>query len=367
MICNNKKKILIIANNHVGLYQFRSELIEKLLQDYEVCISLPYGKFVDNLTEMGCKFIDTKMERRGTNPISDFLLFSKYVLIIQREKPDIVVTYTIKPNVYGGAACRVLGVPYILNITGLGTAFEKNGMIKKLVVFMYRYSCKNAKMIFFENEYNREVFVENGLASEKQTHRLNGAGVNVEKYNFTVLPENKITTFLFMGRIMAEKGIDELIAAMKKVRIEGYSAKLIVLGEYEEKYEDILKECSEEGWLEYYGYQEIVKPYIDQCDCFVLPSWHEGMANTILESAASGRPVITSNIPGCREAVKDGVSGYLVRAKDVDDLYNTLIKFIKLSYPERKEMGVQGRKYMEKLFDKKMIVKETIDCIEGVL
>lgn len=358
-------RIMILANNDVGLYQFRKELIEKLLLEHEVFISLPYGELVEPLKQMGCRFLETPVDRRGINPVTDLKLFGCYRRLLKQYKPKLVLTYTIKPNVYGGFACRLQGIPYGVNITGLGTAFEKGGLLKVIATTMNRMGCKKAKVVFFENEANRQFFIEEGIVKEKQTYLLNGAGVNLDKYQVSDYPAGEVTRFLFMGRVMAEKGIDELFGAMQKLVAEGIKCELDVLGGYEENYKEIIEKYEEEGWLHYHGYQKDVRPFIAGCHCFVLPSWHEGMANTNLESAASGRPVITSNIPGCREAVIDTRTGYLVERKNIDDLYRAMKKFSNLSYEERKAMGLAGRSHMEENFDKKQIVEKTLDGIFG--
>lgn len=353
-------KVMILANNDVGLYQFRKELIEELLKEHKVVISLPYGDFVKPLEDIGCNFIDTPVDRRGINPIKDLKLFFTYLKILRRVKPDLVITYTIKPNVYGGSACRFMKIPYAVNITGLGTAFENGGMLKKIVTVMNKVGCKKAKVVFFENEGNRQIFIQEKIVEESQTHRLNGAGVNLEKYEVAPYPGGEKVKFLFMGRIMAEKGIDELFEAMQHLVSDGINCELHLLGFYEENYKEKIEKYEAEGWLHYYGYQKDVRPYIEESHCFVLPSWHEGMANTNLECAAMGRPVITSKIHGCLEAVNEGGSGYLCQRQDADDLYQAMKKFSMLSYDERKAMGLAGRKRMEDIFDKKKVVKETL-------
>lgn len=354
-------KILVLANNDAGLYQFRKELLWELLKDHAVTISLPYGEMVEPLKNAGCKFIDTTVDRRGMNPVKDFSLFLRYMAILKREKPDLVITYTVKPNVYGGLACRLRKVPYAVNITGLGTAFQGHGMLRWLVKTLYRLGTSGAKVMFFENVGNQQVFLEEKLVKPEKTCLLSGAGVNLEHFQLLEYPqEEQGIRFLFVGRVMKEKGIDELFPAMQRLRDEGYPCSLDVLGGFEEDYAQKMKKYEEAGWLHYHGYQKDVRPFIAQSHCFVLPSWHEGMANTNLESAACGRPVITSDIHGCEEAVLDGVSGLLCRCKDAQSVYEAMKKFLHLSHEEKRQMGLAGRKHMEDVFDKRKVVAETI-------
>lgn len=354
-------KILILANNDVGLYQFRKELIAELLKDNQVTVSLPYGELVDELVKIGCKFVDTNVDRRGMNPLRDIKLLFKYVSLLKSEKPDLVITYTIKPNVYGGIVCRLSKIPYAVNITGLGTTFQGNGLLRKFVVLLYKLSLKKAKTVFFENSENMQIFLDEKICNKNQVCLLNGAGVNLEHYSSKEYPNNDTKTrFLFIGRVMQEKGIDELFAAMQKLHDDGFDCSLDVVGGFEEDYKERIDTYTQQGWLAYHGYQEDVRPFIENCHCFVLPSYHEGMANTNLECAASARPVITSNIHGCKEAVIDSVSGYLCEKQDVQSLYNAMCRFVKLSYEEKKQMGLCGRKHMKENFDKRKVVEMTI-------
>ena len=358
-------KILILANSSGGLYGFRKELIISLKKEHEVIAIVPIKNAKEELEAIGCEVIDVPLDRRGINPIIDAKLVLAYFKKIKKIKPDLVITYTIKPNIYGGIVCRLLRIPYAMNITGLGTAFERGGMLTKFVTTLYKCASQKARVLFFENSVNRDIFVNKNIVPVKKTYLLNGAGVNLEQYSVSKYPEGEIVKFLFIGRIMAEKGVNELFAAMKKLILSGMKAELHVLGLYEENYKSVIDMYEKEGWMHYHGFQKDVRPFIQDCHCFVLPSWHEGMANTNLECAASGRPVITSNIPGCLEAVKDGVTGYLIEKKNVDSLYYVMRKFMGLSYVEREEMGLAGRKHMEENFDKKNVVKETILHLVG--
>ena len=353
-------KVLILTNYDVGLYQFRKELIEALLKEHGVTISLPYGQLVEPLKEMGCTFVDTPVDRRGIDPVTDLKLLLRYRKLLRAEKPDLVITYTVKPNVYGGLACRMAKVPYAVNITGLGTAFQKQGLLRKLVVFLYKTGLKKAKVVFFENDANRQLFVEETIVPAEKCRLLNGAGVNLRRYACAPYPQGETIRFLFMGRVMKEKGVDELFDAMHRMYSRGHDCCLDVLGSYEEDYAEVIRKYEAEGWLRYHGYQTDVRPFIENAHCFVLPSYHEGMANTNLECAAMGRPLITSDIPGCREAVVEGETGFLCRAGDADSLYEAMERFLLLPWEQRRQMGLNGRAHMEAVFDKTKVVRTTM-------
>lgn len=355
------RKILILTNNSGGLYCFRRELIAELIKTNEVIASTPFDDKINELENMGCQLIQTEFERRGINPIKDLALLLTYDELIRAEKPDLVITYTIKPNIYGGMICRKRRIPYAVNITGLGTVFENQGYLRKLVVSMYRLALKKAGVVYFENSSNLQVLLSERILKIDQACLLNGAGVNLDYFSLQPYPQNSKLKFLFVGRIMREKGIDELFAAMKMLIEDGVNCSLDVLGGFDEDYSRTIKEYEEEGWLKYHGYQTDVRPFIRDCDCFVLPSWHEGMANTNLECAASGRPVITSNISGCKEAVIDGVSGLLCKPKDADSLYEAMKRMINISRSGRQAMGMAGRKHMEEIFDKRKVVEQTVE------
>lgn len=353
-------KVLIAANCNIGLYLFRKELIETLLKDHQVLISVPYGQMVEPLQEAGCTFIDTPVDRRGVNPIKDFSLLRQYQKMLKQHKPDLVVTYTIKPNIYGCLACRWKKIPYAVNITGLGTAFQNKGILRSLVTFLYRTALKKAKVVFFENDANRQLFINEKIVAKNKTVLLNGAGVNLEHYSYQPYPETEPVRFLFVGRVMKEKGVDELFAAMERLRAEGTACTLDVVGGYEEDYAEVIRSHEEKGWLRYHGYQKDVRPFVANAHCFVLPSYHEGMANTNLECASMGRPLITSNIPGCKEAVIENKSGFLCSTKTVDSLYDAMRRFLALTQEERIAMGKAGRKHMEEVFDKRLVVEKTV-------
>lgn len=359
-------KIVILANNSGGLYDFRGMLMSELISRGDTVIALtPFDDRIDELKALGIKLIETLINRRGINPTEDFKLFRNYKKLLKDLTPDLVITYTIKPNVYGGLACRLLKIPYAANITGLGAAFQGEGILRKLVTLMYRVGLKKAKTVFFENAENLRIFIDEKIVKEEKTCLLNGAGVNLERFQAAEYPsDEKTIRFLFVGRVMKEKGIDELFKAMQLLREDGINCVLDVVGGCEEDYSDKLKRCENEGWLNYHGYQKDVRPFIAAAHCFVLPSWHEGMANTNLECAAMARPVITSNIHGCLESVEDGVTGFLCEKQNPESLYKVMKRFVELPYEHRRDMGLAGRKRMEDIFDKRKVVAETISYIK---
>lgn len=359
-------KVLFLANDPSGLYDFRKELIAKIIEKgNEVLTSYPDtdSEYAEKIESLGCKIIDTNVDRRGINPIKDIKLIFEYIRIVSKEKPDYIITYTIKPNIYGAFVSRILHKKYFCNITGLGSAFQNDGILKRLVVLLYKFALKKVSTVFFENCENMQIFIDLGIVPENKCKLLNGAGVNLDDFPYIEYPvESNMTKFLFMGRVMAEKGVNELFDAMKRLFDEGYKFELDILGYYEEKYyEDIVNKYIEEGWLNFHGFVQDVKPFIKETNCSVLPSWHEGMANTNLECAASGRPIITTNIHGCLESVVENKSGYLVEKKNADSLYECLKSFIELSYSEKIEMGKQARIHMENTFDKSIVVNETVE------
>ncbi len=360
-------RILILANSDIGLYKFRKELIEALLSlKHEVYISLPQGEFIDRLVEMGCHFIETEISRHGVNPITDFLLYMKYKSMLKEIKPEIVFTYTIKPNVYGGMACQACRVPYLANVTGLGTSIQNGGILSKISLMMYKKGLKGAKRVFFQNSENHRFMTENGIVTSPTTI-LPGSGVNLEQYAYAEYPsEENGFHFLFVGRIMKDKGIDELLAAAKEIKSIYSNIVFDVVGGYDGPYENIIKKAHDEGIVQYHGSQSDVRPFYRACHCVVLPSYHEGMANVLLEGAATGRPLITTNIPGCREVVEDGVNGFLCESKNEQSLYTTILNMLNANYVERENMGRQSRKLIEKKFDRHVIIQKYFDDIKSL-
>ncbi|MBO7361169.1 MAG: glycosyltransferase family 4 protein [Clostridia bacterium] len=365
--------IIFVGNYSLGMYRFRGDLISALLAaGQRVTVLLPDAEYADEIKSLGASLVMTPMDRRGMNPFRDLSLLSFYKKTFRELRPDAVVTYTIKPNIYAGRAAASLGIPFVANITGLGTAFEKPGPLRTLVTLMYRSSLKRAGRVFFENSVNRQIFIERRIVREEQTVLLGGAGVNTEVFPlqpFSVRDKTDDSRFrfLFIGRVMREKGIDELLRAMRILRDRGVGCVLDIVGITEEDYKAEFAEASAEGWLCDRGFQKDVRPFIAGCDCFVLPSWHEGMANTNLEASSSGRPVITTDIPGCREEVVPGITGWLVPPKDAGALADAMEQAARLDAEKLRAMGREGRRYVTEHFDKRAVVAETVGVINELI
>lgn len=362
-----KKRVLILANNASGLYDFRNELLLRLLKEYEVHVSLPDAEEVPEIEGEGCIVHHTFLERRGMNPVKDSKLMIKYLKLMGEVKPDVVLTYTIKPNIYGSLCCRIKKIPYIVNITGLGSAFENDGMLRKLVVFLYKTALKKARCVFFQNVKNKDIFDEFGIKGKK-VRLVPGSGVNLDRHAFEAYPsEDEPIRLVFVGRIMKEKGIDELLYAAQKIKQEFPKVVFQLVGSYEDDYKDIVEKLQQNNIVEFIGYQKIIHPFYKKASAAVMPSYHEGMSNVVLESAATGRPVLASDIPGCREGFDDGVTGIGFVPRDKQAFYEAVKRFLNLSYEEKKKMGENARKKIEKEFDRKIVVESYIEEIEKII
>lgn len=353
----NCMRVLILANYDAGLYKFRRELLETLVKRYEVFFCVPDGEYVERIKAIGCRYVPCDLlDRHGTNPLAELKLLMLYKTYIKDLAPDVVLTYTVKPNIYGGMACAAMGVPNIANVTGLGTAVENPGAIQKVVISLYRYGLRKARKVFFQNAENRDFMLKRHLV-RGATSLLPGSGVNLTQFQLVEYPaeDNKIV-FLTIGRIMRDKGTDELLAAASQIKEKYANVTFRLLGFYDGDYKEKVDAAVKEGIVEYLGQKDDVHDYIKNSHATIHPSYHEGMSNVLLESAATGRPVLASNIPGCREAFDEGVSGIGFEPKNVADLVRAIERFIKLPYEQKAAMGRAGRTKMEREFDRNIVV-----------
>ena len=356
-------KILIITNHSYMLYRFRKELIQSMMQECEVVLSMPFVGHEEDFQAMGLRCINTEVDRRGINPRTDLKLFAAYRRLLKQENPDMVITYSIKPNIYAGLACSMAGIPFCANVQGLGTAFQRKGLAQ-LVTLMYKAALGKAKTVFFENQGSAREFLNRRIIPENKITLLSGAGINLKEHPCMPYPENKAFHFLYLGRIMKEKGIDELFSAMRRLHDElGGQVVLDLVGFFDDDYESEVNQMVADGIAVFHGFRSDPRPYYVATDCVVLPSYHEGLSNVLLEAAATGRPVITSNIHGCKEAVDDGKTGLLCNARDVDDLHEKMRQMVRTLREERITMGNAARVKMEQEFEKSLIVDKTLQAI----
>lgn len=356
-------KILIITNHSYMLYRFRKELIQALMQDHEVVLSMPFVGHEDDFQAMGVRCIHTEVDRRGINPKTDLALFQEYRRLLKQERPDFVITYSIKPNIYAGIACTMAGIPFCANVQGLGTAFQRKGLAQ-LVTILYKTALMKAKTVFFENQGNAREFLDRKIIPAEKITVLPGAGINLETFPCMPYPENDAFHFLYLGRIMKEKGIEELFRAIRRLHAElGSQVVLDLVGFFDDNYEAEVNSLVADGIAVFHGFQSEPRPYYAAADCVVLPSYHEGLSNVLLEAAATGRPVIASDIHGCKEAVTEGKTGLLCRVKDADDLYEKMRQMALTSQAERYAMGKAAREKMEQEFEKHAVIARTLQAI----
>lgn len=374
-----KQSILILSNSDSGLCDFRKELLSELVsQGYRVLVSVPDTGYVERIRSLGCECIETALDRRGMNPVKDMKLLLFYLKLIRKYRPGAVLTYTIKPNIYGGLAARITGTPYLVNITGLGTTLEKEGPLQKMIVLMYRTALKKASCVFFQNRVNHDFMKEKGCVTGK-TRIISGSGVNLQEHGYEAYPETGAEQkdaggqirFLSIMRLMKSKGIEELFAAAEAIHDQFPHVVFQLLGAYEEEsrsqYEPVVKKLEKCGALEYYGYRDDVPDFLKNCHAVVHPSYHEGMSNVLLEAAATGRPVLASNVEGCRNTFQNGISGIAFEVKSADSLKEALERFLTFSHEQRSEMGKQGRKFVEANFDRRLVVKAYLEELQSVI
>lgn len=359
---------MMIANDTDFVYNLRREILYKFKElGHEVYVVSQVLDFVDEYKKHGIELINVETERRGTNPLSDIGLFRHYKNVLNKVRPDIVFTNNTKPNIYAGAACKQLRIRYVANITGLGTAVEIPGKLQKLTTKMYKYGVSGAQTLFFQNEENINFFKKNKMIGKNsKTVLLPGSGVNLESHPYMEYPDSEDIQFLYIARVMKEKGIDILLEVAKRIRKERNDVSFHIVGKCDdEKYKNILREYEDSGIVKYHGLQKDVIPFYQKCACFLYPSYYpEGMSNVVLEACACGRPVIVADRAGCREPVDNGRSGFIVKVNDIEETFSCVNKFLDLSYEEKKIMGMAARVKVEQTFDRQLIVEFYMKEIE---
>lgn len=360
-------KITLIANDTTFIYNLRREVLAKLVEEgHQVTVLCQLRSHREALEQIGCRLYDIPIGRRNTNPWADLKLLYHFFQMLRKINPDVVFTNNIKPNVYAGIACRVLGIQYIPNITGLGTPVENPGKLQFLATRLYKYGVAGADTIFFQNDENMRFFEQHHMMP-KNSHvcLLPGSGVNLQAYPELPYSPGDVVHFLFVARLLKEKGIELYLSAAKRVAQNHPNVMFHICGGCDDpKYYERVKEAENAGYLQYHGEQKDMRPYFQMAHCVVHPSYYpEGMSNVLLEAAASGRPVIATDRSGCRETVDAGKSGYLIPIKDEEALVAALEDFLGLTWEEREALGHAGRIKMEHEFDRQMVVQKYINAL----
>ena len=369
--------IALLTNNDDDIYCFRKELIEDIIDaGYEMLISCPDGEKFELMKHIEYRYDNPDIDRRGTNIVADFKLFLHYFRLFVKNKPSVVLTYTAKPNVYAGIAAYLLGIPCISNVTGFGSVLNASGFKQKIIMSLFRFSFRRSTCVMFQNSTNMKLAEESGMVKEE--HKLiPGSGVNTERYPLQPYPDGgngkdgEKIVFNYIGRIMHDKGVDDYIEAAKRIKAEYPDTEFNMLGFIEptEKhyYESDLYDLEEKDIIRYRGSLKDVKPFIAASHATIHPSTYgEGMSNVLLESASSGRPIISTDNPGCMETFVDGETGFIYHGGDVDALCERIKKFLALPNEERKAMGEKGREYIKNNFSRDIVIKAYLEKINSL-
>jgi glycosyltransferase involved in cell wall biosynthesis len=366
-------KIAVVLNTSWNIYNFRKGLINSLMDKGNQVITIaPKDKYTYKLMALGCRHIPVKMDSRGANPIKDFLLVLELYRIYKKIRPDVILHYTIKPNIYGTIAASILRIPVINNVCGLGTIFLKDNLVSRVAITMYRIAFRFPKKIFFQNEDDRKLFIGKRIVSKKACDLLPGSGINVNDFLPQIKKsENKRFTFLLISRLIYDKGILEYIEAIDTLKKDGIDAAFRLLGPIDEKHKrgipsSIIQEWIEKNQVEYLGTTEDVKSFIEDADCIVLPSYREGTPKTLLEAASMGKPIVATDVPGCNNVVIDGKNGYLCKLKDAKDLALKMKKMHTLNPNSRTEMGAFSREYIMQHFDERIVIDKYVSAIKSI-
>ena len=370
-------KVVICLNTAWNLVNFRAGLIRALVASgYEVVAVAPNDKYSAGLKALGCRFVPLQMENGGTNPLKDALLLWRFLILFFKERPDVFLGYTVKPNVYGSLAARIFHIPVINNIAGLGAAFIRGGILMRIVSWLYRTALSCSAKVFFQNDDDRQLFVSRGLVRADMTALLPGSGIDLNRFTLAPLPvtsaQNKKIRFLLVARMLRDKGVCEFVEAAKLLHSQWPQAEFCLLGFVDVQNPSAISRAEMDAWVDegvvnYLGESDDVRNHITAATCIVLPSYREGTPRSLLEAAAMGRPIITTDAVGCREVVDDGVTGYLCKVRDAADLAEKMERMLSLSHDQSEEMGKRGRAKMKAEFDEKIVIKKYLEAISTAI
>lgn len=362
----------IIINSSWNIYNFRQGLVRHLLDEgHQVTAIAPDDGYGSALTAMGCDFCSLDMDNKGSNPLRDSLLIGTLVTLYRQHELDLVLHYTIKPNIYGSIAAALVGIPSINNVTGLGTVFIRDGITSKIAHTLYRLAFLFPKVVFFQNKDDREIFLEKNLVNRRITDVLPGSGIDLEYFQPKTFKRDGTFTFLMIARVLYDKGIVEYVEAARRLRAQGCQARFQLLGKIEEVRKlgvsrEQVNAWQAEGLIEYLGTAKDVRPHIHEADCVVLPSYREGVPRTLIEACSLAKPIITTDVPGCRETVVHGYNGYICEVKNAHSLAHWMSQMIALPMHEREKMALHSRALAESRFDESLVIRKYQAAIEQI-
>lgn len=363
----------IVINTAWNIYNFRSGIIKQLIQEGHQMVAIaPQDEYVGRLEAMGCRFRDLPMSGSGVNPVSDLLMMYRLGKILKKEKIEVLLTYTIKPNVYGSMAARMLKIPIICNVSGLGTTFVWNNLVSRIAIFLYNLSVKKASHVFFQNPEDRDLFLSKVPVPNQKVRLLKGSGIDLESFSAEPKRPSDAPVFLMIGRLMVEKGAYEFARAAQIIKKEFPQVRFWMIGKWDQqdkravKSEDMIQ-WQKEDWIEYRGTTDNIKSEILKADVVTLPSYREGAPRTLIESGAMSRALIATDVPGCRHVVADGYNGYLCQVKSGEDLARAMRTYLQLSDAEKMQLARNSRSYMEDHYDEKKVIDAYRDVISSVV
>lgn len=355
-------RVLITVNAAWNVVNFRAPLVRHLVASgHQVTVLAPPDGAEDELCQMGCTFVPLKMNAKGLSPIDAWQMVRQFKRHFRQSKPDVVLSFTIKNNLFGALAARSLGIAFIPNVTGLGTAFLSGRALQIVAETLYRFCFQRLKVVFFQNEDDRDLFLTRGLVQPSQARVLPGSGIDLDRFSVAPLPGQSDPVFLMVARLIRDKGVMEYARAAAIVKRRFPQAQFRILGPLGAENRgaipaDVVASWSPEIDLEYLGEADDVRPFVSAADCVVLPSYREGAPRTLIEAAAMGRAVIATDVPGCRAVVEDGLTGFFCQLQDADSLANACIRVIEIGTEQRRCMGLAGRKKMEHEYDQAIVV-----------
>ncbi|MCG7522717.1 glycosyltransferase family 4 protein [Ruegeria sp. Ofav3-42] len=366
-------KILLLANSSFKLINFRGTLIRELVaQGHDLIAVAPRDDYTQDFEQMGVRFVDLKMSATGTSVPAELALLARVFRIVRQHRPDAILGYTIKPNIYGALSARMLGIPFLPNVTGLGSVFDKDTLLSRVVKFLYRTAFRRCPRVFLQNPEDLATFVDNKLIAREQACLLPGSGVDLQRFPATPLPgTGKNRCFTLVARMLREKGIIEFVEAARAIAPEFPEARFVLLGPYGGGKAGGLDEAeinalTKDGIVEYHPSVKDVRPVVASADCVVLPSFYrEGTPRSLLEAAAMGRPIITTTQPGCKDVVDHGSSGFLCAPKSVESLADAMRNFLELGDVEMNGMGARSREIAETVFDEKIVIASYNDALQS--